>query len=108
MNPEHLDSRARASHLPWIGELPSLQHIQKARGGYHYLEELALCLFVLTPMERQVGHLMLQGLFYQQIAQQMFLSESAIKADARRIFAKVHVKDRRAFEQHIHALVESI
>lgn len=90
------------------GQLLSLRHVHAARCGYHYLEDLAFLLFGLTARERQLGHLLLQGFVYRQIAQQLFRSESTIKSDARRIFEKTRVKDRRAFEQHIHALVESI
>lgn len=86
----------------------SIVHVHAARCGYHYIEELALYMYGLTTLERQVGHLMLQGLLYQQIATRLFRSESAIKSDARRIFMKTCVKDRRSFERHIHALVESI
>ena len=89
----------------WPGAIPN---VHAARCAYHYLEELALCAFSLTAEERQLSHLLLQGLMYQQIAQLLFRSESTIKSDAHRIFAKVRVKDRRAFEQHIHALVESL
>lgn len=94
--------------LPLEGPLPSLRHVHAARSGYHYLEELAFYVFGLTTLERQLGHLLLQGFVYRQIAELLFRSESAIKSDARRIFAKVQVKDRRAFERHIHALIESI
>ena len=86
----------------------SLAHVHVARRGYHYIEELALYMFGLTALERQVGRLLLQGLVYREIGQLVFRSENTIKSDARRIFAKTHVKNRRAFERHIHALVESI
>lgn len=86
----------------------SLVHVRAARGGYHYLQELALYMYGLTNLERRVGHLLLQGLVYREIGQRVFRSESTIKSDARRIFAKTRVKDRREFVRHIHALVESL
>ena len=86
----------------------SLVHVHAARCGYHYIEELALYMFGLTALERRVGQLLLQGLVYREIGKRVFRSESTIKSDAKRIFKKTHVKNRRAFERHIHALVESI
>lgn len=89
-------------------EEPDLTSVRAARCVYHYLEELALYMYGLSASERKMGHLLLRGFVYQQIADQMFLSESTIKVEAQRIFAKAHVKDRRAFEQHLHALIESL
>ena len=89
-------------------ELPFLRHLHVARYGYHYIEELALCMYGLTALERRIAHLMLQGFVYQEIADELFRSESTIKANAHRIFEKVDVKDRRAFVQHINALIESL
>ena len=86
----------------------SLVHVQAARCGYHYIEELALYMFGLNDLEREVGRLLLQGLVYREIGRRVYRSESTIKADAQRIFEKTHVKNRRAFERHIHALIESI
>jgi DNA-binding NarL/FixJ family response regulator len=52
-----------------------------------------------TPQERQVAHLAVQGLFNQQIADQLFLSRHTIGYHLHKVYAKLDITSRAELGQ---------
>lgn len=82
------------------------QRVEKDRHQLQVLEQFVERTKLLTPAERSVFNLSIQGLSPKEIADQMFLSINTIKTHNKRIFVKLGISSREELLLYINMLKE--
>lgn len=89
-------------------ELRGLLGVRAMRFGFRWLQDEVLRSFDLTEEELRVGHRLLFGLTYAEIARREHRSQSNVKGIARRIFRKMDVRNRAMFVRVVNELIERL
>lgn len=85
---------------------PEPQAVSEQKQVVSWQEDLPL-LEQLTPREREIAGLLLQGYTNKQIAAALDISENTMKTHSRRIYAKLNVANKRELMQLAHGVISS-